>query len=223
MLKMILACALTGAQAYLLGSVVFGILISKIFFHDDIRKHGSGSAGMTNMIRSYGAVAGAGTIAGDVVKSMLAVWIGRGIFAAMLGNSTLIPVCGAYFAAAFAILGHTKPIFFGFHGGKGVAVSAGAVLATEPIIGAALFALFMIEFAITHIVSLGSITIALLYPIATLCYWGWKGTDLISMVFIGACTLAMAAQVLYMHRTNFQRLRNGTEFRFGEKKEHEEK
>lgn len=223
MAQILMAGALTALEAYLLCSIIFGVLIGKVFFHDDVRTHGSGSAGMTNMLRNYGAAAGAATAVCDVGKGVAAVWIGKLIFAALAAGSGLHPICGAYLAGIFAVIGHTKPLFFGFKGGKGVLVGAGCALATEPVVCLILLAIFLVEFCITRIVSLGSIIIAGLYPFATLGYWLWRGVNLPSAVFIGVCTAIMGIMVIYMHRTNIQRLKAGTEYRFGSKKPDAEK
>lgn len=216
--KLIAACILVAAEAYLLGSIVFGILISKHFCHDDVRTHGSGSAGMTNMLRNYGKAAGAATAVGDVAKGAVAVILGRLIFAWMLPGTGIEPVCGAYLAGIFAVIGHTLPVYFGFKGGKGVLVGAGAILATSPVVVLALLIVFLIEFAITRIVSLGSIIVAGLYPILAIVYWAWQGANLPSLVFIGVCAAIMGGMVIYMHRSNIQRLKDGTEYRFIKKK-----
>ena len=216
--KLIAACILVAAEAYLLGSIVFGILISKHFCHDDVRTHGSGSAGMTNMLRNYGKAAGAATAVGDVAKGAVAVILGRLIFAWMLLGTGIEPVCGAYLAGIFAVIGHTLPVYFGFKGGKGVLVGAGAILATSPVVVLALLIIFLIEFAITRIVSLGSIIVAGLYPILAIVYWAWQGANLPSLVFIGVCAAIMGGMVIYMHRTNILRLRGGSEYRFTKKK-----
>ena len=215
-MQLVLACVLAALAGYLCGSVVFGILISKVFCHDDVRTHGSGSAGMTNMLRTYGAAAGAATAIGDVAKGAVAVFIGEWLFAQLVPN--LDPACGAYLAAIFAAIGHMKPAWFGFKGGKGVLVCGGAILALQPLVFVLLLVIFLIEFAITRIVSLGSIILAMLYPILTVCYWVWQGASVPTVVFIGVCSALMAAMVIYMHRSNIQRLRDGTEYRFGEKK-----
>ena len=100
-------------------------------------------------------------------------------------------------------------------------VGAGAALATEPIACLVLLVIFLVEVAITHIVSLGSIIIAALYPVLTLCYWLWKGADAASLVFITVCCLPLHFNLrcrIWLHRSNIQRLKNGTEYRFGEKK-----
>ncbi|MEE0801331.1 MAG: glycerol-3-phosphate 1-O-acyltransferase PlsY [Gemmiger sp.] len=222
--QLFLASAFTALESYLLGSLLFGVLISKLVYHDDVRLHGSGNAGMTNVLRTYGKAAAVFTTVGDVGKSFLAVQIGRMIFDALVGSAgtdfqpMIQPICGAYLAAIFCTLGHSRPVFFGFRGGKGVLVGAGAALATEPMVCLMLILVFLVEFAVTRIVSLGSIIIAGLYPIVTLCYWVWRGIDLPSLVFITVCCVMMGIYVIWLHRSNIQRLRSGTEYRFGEKK-----
>ena len=206
------------AEAYLLGSVDTGILVSKYLYHDDVRTHGSGAAGMTNMLRTFGKKAAALTAVGDVLKGVVAVCLGRWLFGHLPADAAVSPYLGVYLAAILAVVGHSKPIYFGFKGGKGVLVGAGAALATEPIACLVLLVIFLVEVAITHIVSLGSIIIAALYPVLTLCYWLWKGTDAASLVFITVCCVLMGAYVIWLHRSNIQRLKNGTEYRFGEKK-----
>ena len=221
-MKVVLACVLAALEGYLLGSVVFGILISKWMYHDDVRTHGSGSAGMTNMIRNYGKLAGALTAIGDVAKGFAAVYVACWLFRTLLPDSAVEPMAGAYIAGIFAVIGHTKPVWFGFKGGKGVLVGAGVALATGPLVCAVLVLVFAVEFAITRIVSLGSIIVAGLYPIVTVIFWIRHGADLLSLVLIGACSVIMAIMVIWMHRSNIERLRAGTEYRFGEKKKSSE-
>ena len=123
MMKAILIAAATILQAYLLGSVDTGILISKFVYHDDVRAHGSGAAGMTNMLRTFGKKAAAMTAAGDVLKGVLAVCIGRWLFHQLPAGTGVSPYLGVYLAAIFAVLGHLYPLYFGFKGGKGVLVA----------------------------------------------------------------------------------------------------
>lgn len=216
--NLILASVLAAAIGYLLGGIITGVLLSKYCLTDDVRTHGSGSAGMTNMLRNYGKLAAVGTAIGDVGKGAIAVLLGKAVFAHFLVGTNIDPVCGAYLAAVFAVIGHTKPVFFGFKGGKGVLVAGGAILATEPVVFLALLVIFLIEVSITRIVSLGSIIIAAAYPVLALGYWIWKGAALPTLAYITICNLLMAAMVIYMHRSNIERLKNGTEYRFGEKK-----
>ncbi|MDY2695021.1 glycerol-3-phosphate 1-O-acyltransferase PlsY [Gemmiger sp.] len=218
-LRILAACLLTALSGYLLGSILFGVLISKVLYNDDVRSHGSGNAGMTNVLRTYGKLAAVLTTLGDVGKSVAAVRLGRLLFTALLGGQTALdPVCGAYLAAIFCMIGHSRPLFFGFKGGKGVLVGAGAALATEPLVCAVLLGIFLVEFAITRIVSLGSIIIAALYPVATLIHLLAHGADAATVAFSTVCCAIMAAMVIWLHRSNIERLKNGTEYRFGEKK-----
>lgn len=206
------------AEAYLLGSVDTGILVSKYLYHDDVRTHGSGAAGMTNMLRTFGKKAAALTAVGDVLKGVVAVCLGRWLFSHLPADAAISPYLGVYLAAILAVVGHSKPIYFGFKGGKGVLVGAGAALATEPLVCAALLVIFLIEVAITRIVSLGSIIIAALYPVGTLINLIACGANLPTIVFSTVCCAIMAAMVIWLHRSNIERLKNGTEYRFGEKK-----
>lgn len=220
--NILLACVLTAAGGYLLGSILFGVLISKVMYNDDVRNHGSGNAGMTNVLRTYGKLPAVFTTIGDVGKSVATVSLGRFLFATMLTASdaapVLDPVCGAYLAAIFCMIGHSRPILFGFKGGKGVLVGAGAALATEPLVCAVLLAIFLIEVAVTRIVSLGSIIIAALYPVGTLINLIARGANLPTILFSTICCVIMAAMVIWLHRSNIERLKNGTEYRFGQKK-----
>lgn len=217
-MKSVLIAVVSAVQAYLLGSIDTGILVSKFLYHDDVRKYGSGAAGMTNMLRTFGKKAAALTAFGDVLKGVLAVCIGRWLFTLMPESTMLSPYLAVYLAAIFAIIGHLKPLYFGFKGGKGVLVGAGAALATEPLVCAALLVIFLIEVAITRIVSLGSIIIAALYPVGTLINLIACGANLPTIVFSTVCCAIMAAMVIWLHRSNIERLKNGTEYRFGEKK-----
>ena len=108
----------TAAEAYLLGSIDTGILVSKYLYHDDVRNYGSGAAGMTNMLRTFGKKAAALTAFGDVLKGALAVCIGRWLFGYLPAGGAVSPYLGVYLAAILATIGHLKPLYFGFKGGK---------------------------------------------------------------------------------------------------------
>ena len=188
MLMDILIVLAVALEAYLLGSIDTGILVSKLVYHDDVRKHGSGAAGMTNMLRTFGKRAAAMTAAGDVLKGVLAVCIGRWLFTFLSGE------------------------LFSQYVGVG-----GAILAVQPVLFPCLFVIFLICLIPTGMVSLGSIVMAACYPFLTLGYGlltGLTGRDL-AVTTIGAAI--MAVMVLYMHRSNFQRIREGKEYRFGRK------
>ena len=134
-MESVLIAAVSAVQAYLLGSIDTGILVSKFLYHDDVRKYGSGAAGMTNMLRTFGKKAAALTAFGDVLKGVLAVCIGRWLFTLMPESTTLSPYLAVYLAAIFAIIGHLKPLYFGFKGGKGVRHHSGYPAGADPLSG----------------------------------------------------------------------------------------
>ena len=216
-MKSVLIAVVSAVQAYLLGSIDTGILVSKFLYHDDVRKYGSGAAGMTNMLRTFGKKAAALTAFGDVLKGVLAVCIGRWLFTLMPESTTISPYLAVYLAAIFAIIGHLKPLYFGFKGGKGVLVAGGAILAIQPILLPVLTVVFLLCLVPTGMVSLGSIAMAASYPVLTLIYGllkGFAADDLIVCV-VGAAI--MGGMVIWMHRSNIQRIRDGKEYRFGQK------
>ena len=215
MMWTILIAAAAAVQAYLLGSIDTGILVSKYLYHDDVRNHGSGAAGMTNMLRTFGKKAAALTALGDVLKGVVSVCIGRWLFQQLPGGAEFSPYLGVYLAAIFAVIGHLKPLYFGFKGGKGVLVAGGTILAIQPVLIPFLAVIFLACLLPTGMVSLGSVTMAVSYPVLTLLYGLFRGygtTDLVVCV-AGACV--MAVMVIYMHRSNIQRIREGKEYRFG--------
>ena len=216
-MKSVLIAAVSAVQAYLLGSIDTGILVSKFLYHDDVRKYGSGAAGMTNMLRTFGKKAAALTAFGDVLKGVLAVCIGRWLFTLMPESTTLSPYLAVYLAAIFAIIGHLKPLYFGFKGGKGVLVAGGAILAIQPILLPFLTAVFLLCLIPTGMVSLGSITMAAAYPVLTLIYGLLKGFAAGDLAVCVVGALIMGGMVIYMHRANIQRIRAGKEYRFGQK------
>ena len=213
----ILIVLAAAAQAYLLGSVDTGILISKYLYQDDVRSHGSGAAGMTNMLRTFGKKAAAMTAAGDVLKGVAAVCIGRWLFGFLPDNAAVSPYLGVYMTAILAVVGHSKPIYFGFKGGKGVLVAGGAILAIQPILLPFLAAIFLLCLVPTGMVSLGSITMAASYPVLTLIYGLIRGLPAGDLIVCVAGAAVMAVMVIWMHRANIQRIREGKEYRFGHK------
>ena len=207
-MESVLIAAVSAVQAYLLGSIDTGILVSKYLYHDDVRKYGSGAAGMTNMLRTFGKKAAALTAFGDVLKGVLAVCIGRLLF-------TLMPYLAVYLAAIFAIIGHLKPLYFGFKGGKGVLVAGGTILAIQPVLIPFLAVIFLACLLPTGMVSLGSVTMAALYPVLTILYGVFRGYSAADLTVCAIGSVIMGAMVIYMHRSNIQRIREGKEYRFG--------
>jgi len=192
---------------YLLGSLNFGVIISKLRYRDDVRTHGSGNAGMTNMLRTYGKGAAVITLVGDLLKTFIAVW-GSKLIA--LGLAQLCPIVpgeffdiAAYTAALFSVTGHCFPSYYGFKGGKGVAALAAAVLATAPFAFVVLIVIFALIVLGTKYVSLGSVVCCMLYPIILNRIYGPGISNLFAMV--------IAVLVIYRHRENIKRLWNGEE------------
>ena len=145
------ACA---AAAYLLGSLSFSIIVTRLLYHKDIRTFGSGNAGMTNVLRTFGKGAAALTIVGDIGKGILAVLLAKWAFGAFTAAD---PIYGAYIAAFCAVLGHVYPVYFGFKGGKAVSVATGTIIAIKPVLILPLLAVFFIVFLCSKMVSLASI------------------------------------------------------------------
>lgn len=210
-MQTVLATILAAAAAYLLGSVSFAVVVSKGLYHQDVRQFGSGNAGMTNILRTYGKKAAALTLAGDFLKGIAAVVIGRLIFAAM--GVTLFD--GAYVGGLFAILGHLYPVYFGFRGGKGILTSIGIIAVINPLVFVGLLIIGLPLIFLTKIVSVGSLAGAVCYPILTLLVDSFQGG--ISWLDF-SFSVVIALLVIWMHRANINRLLNGTENRFGGKK-----
>ena len=211
----ILIVLAAAAQAYLLGSIDTGILVSKYLYHDDVRNYGSGAAGMTNMLRTFGKKAAALTAAGDVLKGVAAVCIGRWLFGFLPENAAVSPYLGVYLTAILAVVGHLKPLYFGFKGGKGVLVAAGAILAVQPVLLPVLALIFLVCLVPTGMVSLGSVAMAALYPVLTILYGVFRGYSAADLTVCAIGSVIMGAMVIYMHRSNIQRIREGKEYRFG--------
>ena len=202
---------------YLLGSVNFSIILSRMRYRDDIRRHGSGNAGMTNTLRPYGKLSAVLVLLGDAAKGFLAGWIGL-----ELGGPVTM-----YLAGLFAVAGHMFPIFFGFRGGKGVATAAGFILYSSLPVCLGLAVVFLAVVFFSRYVSLGSVTVAALYPFAIVfmnlppSWWqevGWVTLLRPSLWVILLCAFLMAALVLWAHRSNIRRLLAGTENKLGQKK-----
>ena len=188
-----LVCALAG---YLLGNIQTAIIVSRAYFHDDVRNHGSGNAGSTNMVRVFGYGPGAITFAGDFLKAFL------GILAGQIVCGTV----GGYVAGLFVVVGHCWPIFAGFRGGKGVASSYSIAIWTFPLGALLAVAVGATILLIQKKMSLMSLAAMLLFFVATLVF---RLNDLPLVVLAGL----LAAIVYVRHMENIQRLIHGEEQR----------
>lgn len=207
------ALLMTALAGYLLGAIPFGFLIGKAR-GTDIRKHGSGNIGATNVSRTLGRQWGAFVFVLDAAKGALAVAMAERFFAVAGFRLGAWPVSTAQFGIAGAvacILGHNFPIWLGFKGGKGIATSAGALVALMPPVAAVAATFWLALFYSSRIVSLGSIGAALSLPAAAWFFEGGGG----SLFWFAAIIAALA---LWRHKPNIQRLLAGTENRFEKKK-----
>ena len=211
----LLSYALTAAAAYLLGSIPTGYLVARAK-GIDIRKVGSGNIGATNAFRVLGKPAGILVLAVDALKGWVAVRVVAVLIAdhfsspdSLGGNRVMV----AIIASIFAVLGHNYTCWLGFKGGKGIATSAGVLAALVPWALLIIFSVWIILFAVTRFVSVGSLAASATLPFAT-----WLTTHDWTLTLV---TGAMGILAIYKHKGNIQRLLAGTEPRFGQKKPQE--
>ena len=216
-MKILLAVILAGALGYFLGSLNFAIIVVKIITGKDIRTMGSKNGGLTNTYRCCGAVPALLTLIGDLSKGVMAVAAARtiayGLEAGLSPDNDTHYI--GYIAGLFAVIGHIFPAYFQFRGGKGVLVGVASFLMVDPKVFAALLAIFIVIVALSHYVSVGSIISAAYCPLATLLMsWIVDGDSFGRSLLYMVLSIPMAAIVIWMHRTNIQRLREGSENKF---------
>jgi glycerol-3-phosphate acyltransferase PlsY len=199
--------------AYAIGSVNFSIIFSKKFAGVDVREKGSGNAGTTNMLRSVGKGLAALTLICDILKGIVAVlvayWIG------IIAGDSVKPEILIQLAGFFAVVGHTFPVYFGFKGGKGVATSLGILLLVNWQIGLICLVFAILVMAITRMVSLGSIMAAILFPVLTIFITEHYIIEGNYIIF----GIAMAAFIIFNHRSNLKRIYKGEENKLSFKKQ----
>ena len=193
--------------AYLCGCINGAILISRLFYHDDVRKHGSGNAGLTNYYRTYGAKCALLVVVLDMGKAVLAVSCAV-LYLRLIGASAAdgLDVYAKYIAGLFCLLGHMFPVTEHFKGGKGILCCATLLLCLDWRIALPAWGLFVVIVLLTRYVSLGSICAAISFPITTHLVFQDLYPDVISFL--------MAAFVIWAHRSNIVRLVHGTENKF---------
>ncbi len=198
--------------SYLLGSVNLSIILSKVMGKGDIRTQGSGNAGTTNTLRVLGKLPAFFVLVWDILKGAISVLLAKWIIT--LDSQTIPPLAVSYngdlaimIASIMAILGHNFPIYFGFKGGKGVATSLGVILAIEWPIGIACVVFGVVMILLTRMVSVGSILVAILYPILTFIIGEVFESQGLYLLF----ALLLSASVLIRHKDNIKRILSGTE------------
>lgn len=225
--------------AFIIAATPFGLILGRRLRGIDIREHGSGNIGSTNVFRVLGKKPGIACLILDILKGFLPVLLAINLLqftgqkmmlpelSFLIPFRETLPASQQYFVqtihvvtALFAILGHNYSPWLGFKGGKGIATSAGVLLALMPFAILILVALFLVVFLTTRYVSVASIVSAVMLPVLTL-YGSWHhgriqdGTWNIPLFVF---SLLVGILAVWKHRSNIQRLRNGTENRFTKKK-----
>ena len=196
---MIFKYILSAVIGYLLGNIPSGVLIGRAFGISDVRKHGSGNSGTTNVLRTAGWVPSVLTLLCDCLKGYIGCLIGRA-----LGGDL-----GMLLGGFFAVVGHDFPVFMGFKGGKGIATSLALIIAIHPGLALAELLTEIVVVAITRYMSIASLITAVAFPVFTaiLC----RGRENYGLfVFFATITGALA---IFQHRSNIQRLLKGEENR----------
>ena len=193
---------LTAVAAYLLGCFNGAVIISKYILRDDIRNHGSGNAGLTNFYRTFGGPLTLAVILCDVLKAVIAVWLGTWL----VGEGTGWLVISKYWAGVFCLLGHMFPCMFHFKGGKGILSGGTIAIMIDWRVALVVWGGFLILAVLTKYVSLGSLWAGVSFPFASwFVYHDW-----IILILAIAC----GGLVTWGHRANIKRLLNGTENKF---------
>ena len=197
------AALLVMLLSYFFGCFNGSFMVSHFIIRDDVRKHGSCNAGLTNFYRTYGAKYALLVIACDMGKTVAACLLGSFFFRCLGWDGTL----GTLLAGLGCELGHIFPVFYGFRGGKGILSGGTLVLLLNWRVAAVAWALFLLLWLTTRYVSLASITATCSAPITVYFVYGHN------WLYTGLC-LAVAALVVWCHRENIQRLLHGTEKKF---------
>ena len=197
----VLKYLLIAAVAYLLGSFSTGLTVAKATHGPDLHQVGSKNTGATNALRTMGLKRGLVTFVGDVIKALLACFIGH----KLMGQN------GAMLAGLMAIVGHNWPVYYHFKGGKGAACSCAVMLCTFPIPAVISYVVAILTIVVTKYVSLGSMVLLLLFAVlVAITNWGsWLAI---------AWAAALALLCVYRHKANIVRLVHGEESKIGSKK-----
>jgi glycerol-3-phosphate acyltransferase PlsY len=209
----IIKLLLTLIFSYLLGSVATAVWTGKIFHGVDVREHGSGNAGATNVIRVLGWKTGVPVLLIDVLKGWLAAMLP--VIFNLAGHDTAQMTNFQILAGICAVLGHIFPLFAGFRGGKGVATIFGVLLAIHPLVTLSCLGVFLIVLFISGYVSLSSMSAGVAFPVFLLFFFDTPS------VFLKVFSVVVAAALIITHRKNIKRLLKGEEsklFKKGMKK-----
>jgi len=203
-----LSVIMLAVLSYLLGSIPTAIIAGKVIKNIDIREHGSGNAGATNVFRVLGWQAGLIVLSIDMLKGFLAAWLFIRLFPDIWSGAEM-RIYWQMMAGTFAIVGHIWTVFAGFKGGKGVGTAAGVFIGLQPFPVLICILVFIIIVAVTRYVSLGSISGAILLPVILSVQKIFHTSEVPLAVLILSVLLALL--IVYTHRQNIKRLLQGTE------------
>ena len=190
--------------AYLCGCFNGAVIVSKYILRNDVRRHGSGNAGLTNFYRTFGGPLTLVVILTDVIKAVVAILVSVFLMGRFAGPEWV--VLGKYWAGVFCLLGHMFPCMFHFKGGKGILSGGTIAIMIDWRIALVVWGGFLILAILTRYVSLGSVWAGASFPVATwFVYQDW---------IITLLGLLLGGLVVYMHRGNIHRLLTGTENKF---------
>ncbi len=195
----IISALAAAAGAYLLGCFNGAVIVSKYILRDDVRTHGSGNAGLTNFLRSFGGPLTAVVILTDALKAMLAVWLG----VVLLGGSFGADLA-KYYAGLFCLVGHMFPCMFHFKGGKGILSGGTLAIMVDWRVALVVWGGFLLLVLLTHYVSLGSVWAGASFPFISWYCFPHQPAVIVLAFVIGAL-------VVWQHRSNIHRLLHGTE------------
>jgi len=190
-------------MAYLTGSIATAVWVGKIFHKTDVREHGSGNAGATNVIRVLGWKTGVPVLLIDVLKG----WVGAmlPVFLNMADEGSAMITNYQIIAGLMTVLGHIYPVFAGFRGGKGVATIFGVLLAIHPLVTISCLGVFLCVFLISGYVSLGSMTAGISFPVLLFLFFDSPS------IYLKIFSIVVAIALLITHRKNIGRLLKGEE------------
>ncbi len=221
-MKDVLAIIFTVVFSYLFGSLNSAIIVCRLWKKQDIRDYGSKNAGLTNVLRVYGKGPALATLLCDLAKGVIAVVVCRVIVHKVMGVEFFDdPRFIGYLAGLFVMLGHCFPVFYGFHGGKGVLLAATTLLAIDPLTCVCALAVFGILLAATKYVSVGSIFASIAYPTFTFILQNFVYKSSCAVIPNTIMGVLICILIISLHHANIKRLLNGTENKFGQKKKEE--
>ena len=201
----VLPALVVAAIAYFCGCFNGAVIVSKYILRDDVRKHGSGNAGLTNFYRTFGGPLTLVVILTDVLKAIVAVWIGTAVIGMVTGG-WMGPVLGKYWAGTFCLIGHMFPCMFQFKGGKGILSGGTIAIMIDWRVALVVWGGFLVLAIVTKWVSLGSCWAGLSFPFVS---W-FVYQDLIILLLSIVC----GGLILWKHRGNIKRILKGEESKF---------